>query len=284
MPPELTGADQKMSISTDSLNEVGKKRPSKVQVAPAKNEPEVMIVEHDKPSVDRDAHSASSADSGFDDNERIITENTKDGERLAGKFMASSVPTDLLVTGARFGSRGKLRDTDSAHSHASAKSSFSTASAPSILERPKSRGGCAFDITYDAPTAARPARLKSLTARKKSGSDLTLSQLDKKLRAAERRRIDYERRVKAKMLEETAKLEKASTTLKRERTTLDMKIDNQEDKATQNRRKHLENLRAKLRAKEAKAQKVRANRELRRLEQEEALKNNRPTTAQAITA
>lgn len=279
----VTAPNQKMSISTDSLNEAGKVRSSKVQVAPAKVEPEVMIVQHDKPSADRDAHSASSTDSGFDDNDRIITETTKDGERLAGKFMASAVPTDLLVTGAGFGSRGKLRDTDSAQSRNSGKSSFSTSSAPSILERPKSRGGFAFDITYDSATAPRPARLKSLESQK-SGSDLTLEQLEKKLRAAERRRVDYERRVKAKMLEETTKVAKASTSLKRERTTLDMKIDKQEDKATENRRKHLEGLRSKLKAKEAKAQKVRANRELRRLEQEEALKNNRPTTAQAITA
>jgi len=275
-------SDNATRVSTESLaDKPTTSRSSKVQVAPAI---ELEVV--DRATKDRDVHSASSQDSGIDDNDNIITESTHNGEALAASDMPQSIGTDFLVTGSAFGSRNKLRDIDSAKSNQSAKSSFSTqstASAPSILERPKSRGGCAFDITYEDSRAVRPARLQSLE-KKRSGSDLTLEQLEKKLRAAERRRIEYETRIKAKMLRETNKLKKASTSLTREKTTLGNKIDSKEDTATANRRKHLENLRAKLKAKEAKAERVRANRELRKLEQEEALKTNRPTTAQAIAA
>jgi len=265
--------------SIDSLaDKPGKARSSKVQVAPAI---ELEVV--DRATKDRDVHSASSQDSGFDDNDNIITESTRNGEALAASDMPHSIGTDFMVTGAAFGSRNKLRDIDSAKSNQSSFSTQSTASAPSILERPKSRGGCAFDVTYEDARVTRPSRLQSLE-KKRSGSNLTLEQLEKKLRAAERRRVEYETRIKAKMLQETSKLKKASTSLTREKTTLGNTIDSKEDKATENRRKHLENLRAKLKAKEAKAERVRANRELRRLEQEEALKTNRPTTAQAIAA
>ena len=254
-------------------------RGSKVQVAPA-----VEDVTPPRHTLDRDAHSASSSassDSGFDDHDNIITETTQNGEVLASQDMPASVGTDFLVTGSGFGSRSnKQRNADSAKS---TQSNYSTVSAPSILERPKSRGGCAFDITYEDSRAPRPARLKSLESQK-SGSELTLEQLEKKLRAAERRRLEYENKVKAKMHQESAKLELGKRMLTRERTSLDKSMVKSENKATENRQKHLETLRAKLKAKEVKAKKVRANRELRRQEQEEALKNNRPTTAQAITA
>merc|ERR1711934_306995 len=102
----------------------------------------------------------------------------------------------------------------------------------------------------------------------------TLAELESKLAAAERRRSDYERRVKAKMLEESQKVEMAGRSLTRQKSNLGANISKSEDKARENREKHLKQMRDKLRAKEKKAKQVRMNKE----------RIARESTSTAITA
>lgn len=227
----------------------------------------------------RDAHSASSQnsyDSGFtdelDDGRKIITERTEGGERIASVDRPATPEFELSGQNYRDSqddlraqtTKRKERDSYSAVSTAS---TITTRSAPIIMERPKSRGGCAFDMTYDdEPKVKRiPARLKALEHRDKSksgiGREATLAELEAKLYAAERRRSDYERRVKSKMAEESAKVELGTKSLTRQKTTLDASIVKSESKATENREKHLKNLRDKLKQKEKRAKQVRENKE-----------------------
>lgn len=214
----------------------------------------------------RNTHSAKSNDSGISenstkDNNNMITELTDGSESLVG----DRPPTPELAVGGmgyesrvRVGGMGyeamrlkKERDTLSA---------VSTKSAPSVLERPKSRSGAvAFELTFDnAPLAKRPARLAKLETRGLH-REQTLAELQAKLQAAEDRRKEYERRVKMKMAQEAGKVEHASMSLKREKTTLGSEISKSEDKAALNRERHLKQLRDKLKAKEEKAKRVRAN-------------------------
>lgn len=203
----------------------------------------------------RNTHSAKSNDSGISenstkDNNNMITELTDGSESLVG----DRPPTPELAVGG-MGYEAMLlkkeRDTLSA---------VSTKSAPSVLERPKSRSGAvAFELTFDnAPLAKRPARLAKLETRGLH-REQTLAELQAKLQAAEDRRKEYERRVKMKMAQEAGKVEHASMSLKREKTTLGSEISKSEDKAALNRERHLKQLRDKLKAKEEKAKRVRAN-------------------------
>lgn len=229
------------------------KRGSKMQVMPAEECVELGRDDATSKSRDREAHSASSNDSGFKDDDGIITESTKGGAEVAANRPATP---DFMIAGNGFGPRGRLRS-----SEREAQSAASTKSAPSVMQRPKTPGGLAFDITFDSgrSPARRPARLKKLEHTGRVNSELTLDQLQAKLRAAEKRRVDYERRVRMKMAEESAKIEGASKALTREKTVIESKVDAAENKATENRERHLKDLRAKLRAKEARAEKVRAN-------------------------
>lgn len=262
---------------------------SKVQVVSSASEEDDEMIVADDDAVDgkpgRDVHSANSNDSGinsddYDESTGIITENTEGGEQLASTGRPRTPEFELAGTSyhqsqdnireqsaASTRSRDRKsrasRDLDSAVSRAS---TITTQSAPMILERPKSRGGMAFDVVYDdeGPAKARmPARLKAIerkSERKASlGREVTLAELEAKLNAAEKRRSEYEKRVKAKMLEETQKVENASRSMTRQKSTLDATINKSEDKATQNREKHLKDLRDKLKAKEKKAEQVRKN-------------------------
>jgi len=203
----------------------------------------------------RNTHSAKSNDSGISENStkddnNIITELTDGGDSLVG----DRPPTpELSVGGMGYEAMRAKKERDTL-------SAVSTKSAPSVLERPKSRGGnVAFELTFDnAPVARRPARLAKLETRGLH-REQTLAELQAKLQAAEDRRKEYERRVKNKMAQEAGKVEHASMSLKREKTTLGSEISKSEDKASLNRERHLKTLRDKLKAKEEKAKRVRAN-------------------------
>lgn len=149
-------------------------------------------------------------------------------------------------------------------------SATSTQSAPQILERPKSRGGFAFEVVYDDVKTPRPARLKSLEHPRLKASPV-LADLDAKLRAAERRRKERQNEVKKKMASETSKVSQAHSSLKREKTTIEERSISSVDQAAENRERHLKQLQAKLKAKEERAAKVRANKErlLRERQQQE---------------
>lgn len=205
----------------------------------------------------RNTHSAKSSDSGISEtsdsnSSTVITESTIGGDLLAGDNRPPT-PQDLGVAGEGYEAMRLRKERETL-------SAVSTRSAPSVLERPKSRSGAvAFELTFDnAPVARRPARLAKLEARGLH-REQTLAELQSKMQAAEDRRKEYERRVKKKMADEAGKVEHASVSMQREKTTLDMDIKTNEDKAALNRERHLKQLRDKLKAKDEKAKRVRAN-------------------------
>lgn len=222
----------------------------------------------------RNTHSAKSNDSGISENSitkddnTIITELTDGSDSLVG----DRPPTpELSVGGMGYEAMRLKKERDTL-------SAVSTKSAPSVLERPKSRSGAvAFELTFDnAPVAKRPARLAKLETRGLH-REQTLAELQAKMEAAEGRRKEYERRVKNKMAQEAGKVEHASMSMKREKTTLGSEISKSEDKAALNRERHLKQLRDKLKAKEEKAKRVRANKK------KMALQNSSNTAAVAAT-
>jgi hypothetical protein len=219
--------------------------------------------------------SAKSTDSGLvDDDDNgvdFVTEETEGGEQFAGDFKPEG--GSFTIEGKGFaGSRMSQRmDLGSAVSTKSAPPALDREPTPTIMERPKSRGGGqAFEMTWDDnKTTRRPARLKALENRGKIHRESTLAELEAKLDAAEKRRCQYERRVKMKMREEADKVGTAARSLTREKTILDTKNESNVDKATKNRENHLKLLRDKLKIKEERAKRVRANK-LRITQQKEA--------------
>lgn len=251
MPTERPGGEASSGMNVSKV--------TVKQIVPNENDSNDVAPNLNLNNNKRNTHSAKSNDSGISenstkDNNNMITELTDGSESLVG----DRPPTpELAVGGMGYESRyeamrlKKERDTLSA---------VSTKSAPSVLERPKSRSGAvAFELTFDnAPLAKRPARLAKLETRGLH-REQTLAELQAKLQAAEDRRKEYERRVKMKMAQEAGKVEHASMSLKREKTTLGSEISKSEDKAALNRERHLKQLRDKLKAKEEKAKRVRAN-------------------------
>ena len=126
-----------------------------------------------------------------------------------------------------------------------------------VAERPSSRGGMAFDMTFEgvAARAVLPARLEKLS---RATPDTDIDTLKRKLQAAEARRIIYENKLKDKMRQEAAKVE-AIQAAQQEKTAESavVKTQEKESKVLENRQAQLQQLRDKLRAKEMHAQKVR---------------------------
>lgn len=239
---------------------------SKVQVVASGN---TRTLESSPIKKERDVHSANSndsVDSGIDgsdvhDSQGIITEASQGGECIAGAGRPETPDFELAGEGYRK-SQNSIREM-SAVSNKSTMSTVTTQSAPCILERPKSRGGVAFDVVYDEGTKSNrmPARLKAIEHKSKIKREATLTELQAKLAAAEKRRSEYEKRVKAKMLEESQKVEMAGRTLTRQKSDLGQKTIENENKARENRERHLKQMRDKLRDKEKKALTVRKNKE-----------------------
>lgn len=101
--------------------------PTQVQVAPA---------------VGKKAPAGSPAKSGK--GKKIITEGTNGGEAVAAN--GANADANLSVVGSGPGKKGKAEEADSDDADSRMVSASSTRSAPSILERPSSRGGAAFEI------------------------------------------------------------------------------------------------------------------------------------------
>ena len=136
-----------------------------------------------------------------------ITEDSPDAAALAS---ASRPPTpDLALAGTplNVGSRAaQLRALAAQSRHDDAVSTPGESSASScdsgavIHERPKSRGGEAFDMTFAAGDARAhvPARLQALQQRSRR-EELTVDELKRKLEAAEMRRTSYEQALKDRL-------------------------------------------------------------------------------------
>ena len=130
-----------------------------------------------------------------------------------------------------------------------------------VHERPSSRGGRAFDLTYDGQEQRKvlPARLEKLQRRSKQ--ELSIDELTRKLEAAEARRVGYEQALKEKLAKEGAKVHVVQQAIgARQDATLDARkseVADKENKALLNREASLKQLRDKLKMKEDHAKKVR---------------------------
>eukprot|EP00049_Salpingoeca_infusionum_P000166 m.37760 g.37760 ORF g.37760 m.37760 type:complete len:259 (-) comp10126_c0_seq1:220-996(-) len=218
-----------------------------------------VAVAESKPAVPEEA-----ANSG------IIDESTPNGEDIAGPGNSG---VDLSLSGTAVakpvpGDGDDDDDDDDAFSRMT--SATSTRSAPSIMQRPSSRGGSAFEIQWDdtGSESKPPRRLQKLqhSSRKRQG-DVTLQQLQKKMQAAERRRKEYEKRIQDKLKKES---EKAKTIQDRQQEQQGdaSKIESAVDKAAEKREEQRRALREKLRAQEEKRRQVREKAE--RIKAEEA--------------
>lgn len=238
-------------------------------------------VETSTPSKDISIVAKSSpGDSGLED-PGIITEETAGGEELAEK---DRPPTpELVISGSKPAARvtrepdSDIEADDPIFHNDRDTSATSSRSAPVILERPSSRGGAAFDISFEEEnsgtennTPGLPRRLQRLDAQRSSGKkkrdELTLEELQAKLQAAEQRRKEYEQRVRERMHQEASK---AVTYTKQANESLNESVEKthgdaetKEKAALENRESHLKQLRERLKAKEDRARAVREKKRL----------------------
>lgn len=212
----------------------------------------------------------------------MITESTAGGEAIASSNTNNNV--DLSISGSAVGrsnhsstgaaAGGADDDDDDDDDDASLRmaSATSTRSAPSIMQRPSSRGGSAFEMQWDEGdgTARMPRRLEKLKhSSKRRKGELTLDQLQRKLEAAEKRKHEYEQRIKAKVAGELHKVNAVANTAAatpERNEELENRVAGKGDKAEENREQHLKMLRERLRAKEEHARKVREKK--RKLQQQ----------------
>ncbi|EGD79663.1 hypothetical protein PTSG_10513 [Salpingoeca rosetta] len=205
--------------------------------------------------------------------------DTKKDEAAASQGM--NTDADLSVTGRKIESRAGSRDqqnppdtpaTDDDYSRMT--SAISTRSAPpSIMERPSSRGGRAFEISFeDGDVRRAPRRLQKLqhSSRRRKG-DLTLDQLQRKLEAAEKRKKEYEKRILEKISVDTRKpADRREEQTEQQAKEVEKKVEKKVDKAMENREAHLRSLREKLRAREEHGRKVREKKQQQKTDQSEA--------------
>eukprot|EP00045_Choanoeca_perplexa_P001870 m.22127 g.22127 ORF g.22127 m.22127 type:complete len:250 (+) comp11206_c0_seq1:126-875(+) len=201
----------------------------------------------------------------------IITEQTEGGESVAAQGLNETADLSIGATPVSKSSSSTDQDDDVDDESTRMMSAVSTRSAPSIMQRPSSRGGSAFDIQWgeESGQAKMPRRLEKLHhSSKRRKQELTLDQLQKKLQAAERRKQEYEDRLKAKMAAEVAKAQGVRAGAKNR--DLESKVEQAERDAEGNREKRLKEMRDKLRAKEEHARKVREKKRLLQQENAEA--------------
>eukprot|EP00055_Hartaetosiga_balthica_P003970 m.9659 g.9659 ORF g.9659 m.9659 type:complete len:255 (-) comp3510_c0_seq1:156-920(-) len=181
------------------------------------------------------------------------------------------VRNDLMITGRNSGSM-KNKDhaevNDNAHSDDEETDSLSsrfgsavsTRSAPSIMQRPSSRGGQAFDIQWDneSPVSTHrkpPRRLQKLKGKKR---ELTLEELKQKQQQAAKRKEEYDARVRAKIQADSESKERKKHAEIEERSKeIEKSLNEKTSKAEEQRQQHFRNLRDKLREKEEHSRKVR---------------------------
>lgn len=193
-------------------------------------------------------------------------EENDNNANAADEGMNPSV--DLSVTGRKLESRGGSRKqtatppSDDDDDDSRMTSAVSTRSAPPmIMERPSSRGGRAFEISFDGDgdgTRKPPRRLQKLQhSSKRRKGDLTLDQLQRKLEAAEKRKKEYEQRILEKISVDTKRpADKRDKNVEEQAKVVEQKVEEKVDKAMKNREAHLRNLREKLRARDEHRSKV----------------------------
>lgn len=161
--------------------------------------------------------------------------------KTEAKPVASPAPAPAVVEGPTSTSDGKLVVTESSPNASiaagirpptpdltiegkgaggSVSEDVSNEPVPIIQNRPSSRGGMAFEITYDEPLVGGN-RLETIKKRsaKKPKAELTIGDLQNKLDAAENRRKGFEEKLKDKMAKETEKVSSAQKPEKRPEET-----------------------------------------------------------------
>jgi hypothetical protein len=215
--------------------------------------------------------------------EQHITEDSPNADQVASEdrpptpeFTISGTGIKGLLAASRAQQSAKASD-EARESHDEAftereSSAGTVRSAASdtavVLERPSSRGGLAFDMTFEGQQArsSLPARLEKLQLARTSGrEDMSIEQLKEKLAAAENRRIIYEKKLKEKISREMAKVEKVQAVHQEHEGRKDevaSKALEKETKVLEKRQASLQQLRDKLRQKDEHAQKVREQKRL----------------------
>eukprot|EP00047_Mylnosiga_fluctuans_P019378 m.82017 g.82017 ORF g.82017 m.82017 type:complete len:277 (+) comp8098_c1_seq1:82-912(+) len=233
----------------DSAVDVSKPEPAPVQAAPSQKSLR-PITPPTKPSARESDR--SSPDSGLDqDKPDLASVSTKKAPLPPKKTVDPADESDNEVEAACHVGRET--------------SATSTRSAPVIMERPSSRGGSAFDISFDGPAPADnpglPRRLKTLDQSRKRRADLTLEELQAKLNAAETRRKELEAKLREKLAAETKKPEtytqSLNTSLNESVEKIQSDVDQKLKSTSENREAHLKQLRDRLKAKEDRARQVR---------------------------
>lgn len=196
-------------------------------------------------------------DSGCESNDELA----KDKESISSAL-------DLTTVGKR---ASRIRSAISAASDASHladtesdSNSFEAIPAPTIAERPSSRGGLAFDMTFegDQARARVPARLEKIRTRTRS-SEMSIEELQAKLAAADSRRQSVEQKLKEKMSKEVEKTGKVQQQLTQNLEGMKKtEVVEKENKVLENREANLRSIREKLKAREEHARKVRENKRL----------------------
>lgn len=230
-----------------------------------------------KEDSSKDLIKSSPGDSGLDEN-GVITEDTVGGEEIAGK--GRPITPELELAGTKPAVRATrqpdsdaegddMMNTSSTAHRDRDTSALSTRSAPIIMQRPSSRGGSAFDISFEEEpsTPGLPKRLVSRgdSSGRKKREEMTLEELQAKLQAADQRRRDIESRIKQKMHQESEKGESIRSTNNSLNASMDKSQTDEGEKEKQalnNREAHLRQLRERLRAKEERARQVREKKKL----------------------
>eukprot|EP01147_Barroeca_monosierra_P005970 gene5970-7330_t len=151
-------------------------------------------------------------------------------------------------------------------------SALSTRSAPpSITERPSSRGGRAFEISFEDDDIRRPPRrLQKLQGARRRKGELTLEQLQRKLEAAERRKKEYEERILEKIVVDTRRpADKRDEQTEEKSKEIEGKVEKKVDRAVENREAHLRSLREKLRARDEHSRRVREKKQQQQQQQQQ---------------
>ncbi|CAB3998714.1 stathmin domain-containing 1 isoform X1 [Paramuricea clavata] len=149
------------------------------------------------------ASSTRTADSGISElpDENIITENTNPNKLLEHGISQRPETPDLVLEGV-----GCPRKQSGKERRLELQKKNSESSVPklppltnnSLLERPKTRGGVAFDITFCPETGnMKKAQLPKLERRKKK-KKLTKEELEEKMRKATERRQQHNKKIQAK--------------------------------------------------------------------------------------
>ncbi|XP_028406362.1 uncharacterized protein LOC114528844 [Dendronephthya gigantea] len=150
------------------------------------------------------ASSTRTADSGISDlpDDGMITENSNPNKLIQVESSQRPATPDLTLEGVpcprKQSGKEKRRLELQKRSSESSVPTFPPITNGGLVERPKTRGGLAFDITFCPETGnMRKAQLPKLERRKKK-KKLTKEELEEKMRKAAERRQEHNKKIQEK--------------------------------------------------------------------------------------